>query len=73
MYSVYSLYSVSVRHCIIVPLHHWAESLKQYLTDNNQDELIINYNLLKNFVYESCTAYDKVFPPVTHFYRRSSS
>ena len=73
MYSVYSLYSVSVRHCIIVSLHHWAESLKQYLTDNNQDELIINYNLLKNIVYESCTAYDKVFPPVTHLYRRSSS
>ena len=43
------------------------------LTDNNQDELIINYNLLKNIVYESCTAYDKVFPPVTHLYRRSSS
>ena len=44
-----------------------------YNNDNNQDELIINYNLLKNIVYESCTAYDKVFPPVTHFYRRSSS
>ena len=38
-----------------------------YNNDNNQDELIINYNLLKNIVYESCTAYDKVFHPVTHF------
>lgn len=38
-----------------------------YNNDNNQDELIINYNLLKIIVYESCTAYDKVFPPVTHF------
>ena len=49
------------------------ETYIAYNNDNNQDELIINYNLLKNIVYESCTAYDKVFPPVTHFYRRSSS
>ena len=45
-----------------------------YNNENNQDELIINYNLLKIIIYESCTAYDKVFLPVTgEVHRRSSS
>ena len=38
-----------------------------YNNDNYQDELIINYNLHKIIVYESCAAYGKVFPLVPHF------
>ena len=47
--------------------HQLSLTYITYNNDNNQDKLILNYNLLKIIVYESSTAYDKVFPLVTHF------